>query len=63
MHPFAKSMEPPLPEWLRQKPRDPQEVLNDQVEEQEMRSALKQEWRDFLKETNQDEEGRPLVNK
>lgn len=60
MVPFAKAMEPPLPAWLKQKPRDPEDVLKDKVEEQELRSVLRQEWQEFLVETKQAEETRNL---
>jgi hypothetical protein len=49
-------MEPPLPEWLRHKPRDPEDVIKDKVEEQELRNVLSQEWQDLLRETSQKEQ-------
>lgn len=53
MGPFARAMEPPLPAWLKQKPRNPEDELKDSLEEYELRKVLKEEWRDFLVETNQ----------
>ena len=55
MHPIAQKLEPTLPDWLKQRQRDPDEIANDEREEHEVTSALRQEWREFVQEATDEQ--------
>lgn len=66
MHPITQKLEPNLPDWLRQRQRDPDEIANDEREEYEVTHALRQEWREFVQEATDEERrknGKDLIVK
>ena len=66
MHPIAQKLEPNLPDWLKQRQRDPDEIANDEREEHEVTSALRQEWREFVQEATDEQrrkDGKELIVK